>query len=120
MLAVNRWLQDSVPPVSYKVQIAYVDTKEKHRRNKVAADDTYQYRYLNWMDMPPRFVNYSQANIYALKEYSPILYRLKGSNNDPNYFPFDHYKEVELPETTPKLENYLKFMKKSERGRVKP
>jgi hypothetical protein len=70
--------------------------------------------------MVERFPNYSQANIFALQEYSPILYRITGSNDRPNHFEFDHYKTVDLPVMTPALEKYLEQMVKAERGRHYP
>lgn len=86
---VNTWLSTSSPPVSYKVEIAYIDAKEKHEKRKYSIDETYRYKHLSWIDMPQRFISYSRANAYAIKNYTPILYRISGSNNPPNYFNID-------------------------------
>jgi len=118
MLKVNRWLQDASPPNSYKIEIAYTDTAERFVEGKSSPDDTYLYRDLRWMDMVERFPNYAQANIYALKHYAPALYRVVGSNDPPNYFQFDHYKDVQLPVVTPELLAYLQLMKKSQRWKT--
>ena len=72
------------------------------------------------MDMSFRFTNYSQANVYALKQYSPILYRITSSNDEPNHFQFDHYDGIQFPEMTPQLKKYLEIMVKAQRGRVGP
>lgn len=103
----SNWLLSSVPPNSYKIQIAYIDTFEKHESGKLSIDDSFSYRQLSWQDTPDRFTNYSQANVYALKHHPMILYRIVGSNNKPNYFVFSDYKSIK---PTPKTKAYIQFL----------
>lgn len=84
----HNWLVTSAPPNSYSVEIGYVDTTQNDRPNTLSTDATYAYDEINWMDMPFRFTNFAQANLYAIKNYKPILFRITGSSDKPNYF---HY-----------------------------
>ena len=86
---MNTWLTTASPPNSYKIEIAYTDTIERHRAHKYSTDELYYYKDLSWMDTELRFPNYARANVYARLNYTPILYRISGSNDPPNYFKID-------------------------------
>ena len=109
------WLTDSVPPESYKIQLAYVDTTEKKRPRKYSAQDTYRYRDLGWVDTPHRFTNYAQANLFALEKLPPNLYRLVGSNDKPNYFAHKSYQTIRPPKMTADTKKYLEMMRDLDR-----
>lgn len=115
MFQFDHWLQDAAPPNSYKIQIAYVDTSERYVSGKLSADDSYLYEDLRWMDMVDRFQNYAQANVYALKKYDRVLYRIAGSNDEPNLYTYDHYKSITSKQMTPKFKNYIELMNKIHR-----
>ena len=108
------WLQTGSPPRSYKIQLAYVDTKERYRPGTLASDDSYSRKELMWIDTPERFPNYAQANLFALQTHSPALFQITGSNLRPDKFIFQSYQTVEpkIPVMTPELADYLALMKK--------
>lgn len=86
----NAWLVTAVPPNSYAIEIGYLDPAVE--RIKPSDSDSYPLESISWIDLPMRFPNYAQANIYATKKYTPILYRIVGSNFKTNYFKYDDYQ----------------------------
>jgi len=87
----HSWLTTSSPPNSYMIEIGYVDTIEKRRQGVYSSDDDYAIDEIRWLDMPFRFTNYAQAKVFGMKNYTPILFRIAGSSDDPNYFKYDSY-----------------------------
>lgn len=94
----DSWLVTAVPPNSYAIEIGYLNPALVLVKPSDA--DNYPPESIRWIDMPMRFPNYAQANIYAVKNYDPILYRIVGSNSKSNYFKYDDY-QVHKPKSKP-------------------
>jgi len=82
------WLVTSAPPNSYSIEIGYVDTTANKTGKTLSVDTSYSLNDIRWIDLPYRFTNYAQAKVFGIKNYHPILFRIVGSNDEPNYFKY--------------------------------